>query len=310
MLVLGGWLGSGKTTLVNRLLAEAPGGERIVVFVNDIGEIDVDAGLIAARSGDTVELTNGCACCAIGDSLGAALRDQVLGPHPPDRIVIEASGVAEPDRVAAYGDRRRVRLDGIVVCVDATDVVRRSGNRLTGRLVRRQVAAADLLVLTKGDLLEDGGAAARAWCGGVSSAPVVVASDCGAWVALLFGGLGELGGLGGLGGLETAGVAPDEPIDFPVETALWEPSHAVTAEAVAAALAEVVASEPALLRAKGVFSDGVVQMAAGRIDIDPVPDGFESTTTANCLVLIAAPGWDRDRALARLAVLDRRVASS
>ena len=84
----------------------------------------------------------------------------------------------------------------------------------------------------------------------------------------------------------------------------------MTAEAVDATLAEVVASEPALLRAKGVFSDGVVQMAAGRIDIDPVPDGFESTTTANCLVLIAAPGWDRDRALARLAVLDRRVASS
>ena len=115
MLVLGGWLGSGKTTLVNRLLAEAPGDERIVVLVNDIGEVDVDAALIASRTGDTVELTNGCACCTIGGSLGLALRDQVLGPNPPDRLVVEASGVAEPDRVAAYGDRRRIRPDGVVV---------------------------------------------------------------------------------------------------------------------------------------------------------------------------------------------------
>ncbi|HBM56866.1 MAG TPA: cobalamin biosynthesis protein P47K, partial [Acidimicrobiaceae bacterium] len=103
MVVLGGWLGAGKTTLLNRLLRAASDGERIAVVVNDVGEVCLDAELVAARDGDTVELTNGCVCCSIGDSLGVTLRDLVLSDRPPDRLVIEASGVAEPDRVAAYG---------------------------------------------------------------------------------------------------------------------------------------------------------------------------------------------------------------
>ena len=114
MVVLGGWLGAGKTTLVNRLLRAAHD-ERIAVVVNDIGEVNLDAELIAARDGDTVELTNGCVCCSMGESLALTLRDLVLSERPPDRLVVEASGVAEPDRVAVYGDRRRIRPDGVVV---------------------------------------------------------------------------------------------------------------------------------------------------------------------------------------------------
>ncbi len=113
MVVLGGWLGAGKTTLVNRLLRAAHD-ERIAVVVNDIGEVNLDAELIAARDGDTVELTNGCVCCSMGESLALTLRDLVLSERPPDRLVVEASGVAEPDRVAVYGDRRRIRPDGVV----------------------------------------------------------------------------------------------------------------------------------------------------------------------------------------------------
>jgi len=127
MVVLGGWLGSGKTTLLNRLL-RASGGERFAVVVNDVGAVNLDAELVAARDGATVELTNGCVCCSIGDSLALTLRDLVLSDRPPDRLVIEASGVAEPDRVAAYGDRRRIRLDGVVVAVDGTRAG--SGSRL------------------------------------------------------------------------------------------------------------------------------------------------------------------------------------
>ena len=127
MVVLGGWLGSGKTTLLNRLL-RASGGERFAVVVNDVGAVNLDAELVAARDGATVELTNGCVCCSIGDSLALTLRDLVLSDRPPDRLVIEASGVAEPDRFAAYGDRRRIRLDGVVVAVDGTRAG--SGSRL------------------------------------------------------------------------------------------------------------------------------------------------------------------------------------
>ena len=62
MVVIGGWLGAGKTTLVNRLLGQAQG-ERIAVVVNDIGKVVVDADLVEAGDGDTVELANGCVCC-------------------------------------------------------------------------------------------------------------------------------------------------------------------------------------------------------------------------------------------------------
>ena len=140
MVVLGGWLGAGKTTLLNRLLRAADAGERIAVLVNDVGEVNLDVDLVASRDGDTVELTNGCVCCTIGDSLSSTLRDLVLGDRPPDRVVVEASGIAEPDRVAAYGDRRRIRPDGIVVAVDATDVVARAADRYAER--RRSLTTA------------------------------------------------------------------------------------------------------------------------------------------------------------------------
>ncbi len=99
MVVIGGWLGAGKTTLLNRLLRAADAGERIAVLVNDVGEVNLDVDLVASRDGDTVELTNGCVCCTIGDSLSATLRDLVLGDRPPDRVVVEASGIAEPDGI-------------------------------------------------------------------------------------------------------------------------------------------------------------------------------------------------------------------
>ena len=66
--VIGGFLGAGKTTLVNRWLREAEG-QRIAVLVNDFGALNIDAALIAGASGDTIALTNGCVCCQIGDDL-------------------------------------------------------------------------------------------------------------------------------------------------------------------------------------------------------------------------------------------------
>ena len=90
------------------------------------------------------------------------LRDQITDDSAAkrrlDRLVVEASGVAEPDRVAAYGDRRRIRPDGIVVAVAATDVVARAADPVYGPLVVRQVRAADLIMLT-----------AENWVGGVGT---------------------------------------------------------------------------------------------------------------------------------------------
>ncbi len=158
-LVLAGWLGSGKTTLLNELLADAIGsgggsGERVAVIVNDIGDINVDAALIAKADGERIELTDGCICCSIGSSLALTLRDLIMVDDPPDLIVIEASGVAEPAKVAAYGDRRKMREPAIVVTVDAADVLERSVDERFGAMVRAQVAQADALVVTKRDLID------------------------------------------------------------------------------------------------------------------------------------------------------------
>jgi Ni2+-binding GTPase involved in maturation of urease and hydrogenase len=275
MVVLGGWLGSGKTTLLNRLL-RASGGERIAVVVNDIGVVNLDAELVAAREGDTVELTNGCVCCSIGDSLALTLRDLVLSDRPPDRLVIEASGVAEPDRVAAYGDRRRIRLDGVVVAVDATDVVARASDATYGPLVRRQAEAAELLVLTKTDVAADGGAAARAWCAEVApGTPVVEARDDDTWVPLV------------LGGLDSTEPTPAGALDVPVVATAWRAVGPVDVDLLAALLAD---NAHLLLRAKAVVADVqggyfAVHLAGGRVTAQTV-----TGPASGRLVVIAAPG--------------------
>ena len=99
--VIGGYLGVGKTTLLNQLL-ETWQGAPLAVLVNDFGEINIDGALIASQGADTVTLTNGCVCCSLSDDLGAALEAQVKAPSPPARILIEASGVADPANVAVY----------------------------------------------------------------------------------------------------------------------------------------------------------------------------------------------------------------
>lgn len=149
--VISGFLGAGKTTLLNRILTE-PDGVRYAVLVNDFGDLNIDADLVASHSGETIALANGCVCCSIGDSLVDALIDLMARPTPPEHILIEASGVADPRRIAdiAVIDPDLLR-DGIVVLVDAADVRRLADDRHVGETVLRQLAAADLLVVNKTD---------------------------------------------------------------------------------------------------------------------------------------------------------------
>jgi G3E family GTPase len=150
--VIGGYLGAGKTTLLNRLLAD-PQGLRLAVIVNDFGSVNIDAALIANRQGDTISLTNGCVCCSIGDNLALALHDFAERPDGPQHIVIEASGVADPARIAGYtASHPRLVLDGVVTVADAETVRRRADDKYVGDLVRSQLAAADLVLLSKTDL--------------------------------------------------------------------------------------------------------------------------------------------------------------
>src|SRR5690606_15450359 len=152
LIVLGGFLGAGKTTLLNHMLSEA-GGRRIAVMVNDFGPINVDAALIAEHDGETISLTNGCICCSIGSGLDAALM-QVLERQPaPELIVIEASGVSDPGRIAQVGmSDPMLQLEAIVVMVDADQATEQLDDPLLADTIARQIDAAGLLVLNKTDL--------------------------------------------------------------------------------------------------------------------------------------------------------------
>lgn len=170
--LVGGYLGAGKTTIVNHLLRHA-GGRRLVVLVNDVGAVNVDAALIADHDGETLTLTNGCVCCAIADDFAQVL-ERVRGlAVAPDHVVMELSGVGEPARLAPWANTAGFRLDGIVVAADAEQVVTLAGRRYIGDTIREQLRAADVVLLTKLDLADDGGALARRFIGEHSTAPVV-----------------------------------------------------------------------------------------------------------------------------------------
>lgn len=149
--VIGGFLGAGKTTLLNRILGDASG-LRIAVLINDFGSINIDAALVRGADADTISLANGCVCCQIGDDLTDALL-RVTSRHPrPDWIVIEASGVSDPWRIAQVGlVDPLLTLDGVVVLVDATCVQAQAADSRLTDAIERQLRAADLLVLNKTD---------------------------------------------------------------------------------------------------------------------------------------------------------------
>ncbi len=156
--IVTGFLGSGKTTLLQRLLA-SPELAGTAVLVNELGEVALDHLLLRRVDETTVVLPSGCVCCAIRDDLGAAIRDlyskREQGTVPSfDRLAIETTGLADPAPIiftlmAEPVLRHHFRLGNIVTTVDAVN----GGLHLAQHPESvKQVAVADLLVLTKTDL--------------------------------------------------------------------------------------------------------------------------------------------------------------
>lgn len=148
--VVTGFLGAGKTTLVNRWLARIPRGD-VAVIVNEHGEIGIDGAMLAARVRTLVEITGGCVCCSTQAELVRALEKLAGAPSPPKRILVETSGAASPAGVlraiAAGTPTGSHMLDGVVTVVDATRV-----DTLTDHdLAIEQVGYADVIVLSRAD---------------------------------------------------------------------------------------------------------------------------------------------------------------
>ena len=151
MTLIGGYLGAGKTTILNDLLRRTD--RPIAVLVNDVGEINIDARLLKRRSADTMELTDGCVCCSFSEGLGAALGELRARPVPPDHVVIELSGVADPTQVLPWANSDGFRLEGVIVLADSTGFVDQMADERTRPLIERQLDAADLVVVSKAELV-------------------------------------------------------------------------------------------------------------------------------------------------------------
>ncbi len=149
--VLGGYLGSGKTTLLNHILRNN-NGVRFALLINDFGDINIDAQLIESQDENQINLANGCVCCTLTDNFYDALEALETLDPPPQHIIVEASGVANVENLSQYGHGQHLQLAGIVVVADAETVQEKANDKYVAQTVRRQLSAADLIVLNKTDL--------------------------------------------------------------------------------------------------------------------------------------------------------------
>ena len=173
VVLIAGYLGAGKTSLVNHLLREA-GGRRLAVLVNDFGDTPIDADLITAHQPDAADgvltLAGGCLCCSFGDDLVGTLGRVAERHPPPELVLIELSGVAEPAPVRrTLTLQPRVRTAATWVVVDQARIRRLAADLYLGDVVQAQLQAADWLLLNKADLADDATRAALpAWLAGQS----------------------------------------------------------------------------------------------------------------------------------------------
>lgn len=152
--IVTGFLGAGKSTLVQSWLAELPRNETAVI-VNERGEVGIDGELLAARVAQLREITGGCVCCKTQAELSSALAELSALTPRPTRILVETSGAASPvgviQAVAAPWARERLVLDGVVTVLD----VKRAQQALEFDVAVEQLGFADVLVLSHIDEASD-----------------------------------------------------------------------------------------------------------------------------------------------------------
>lgn len=287
VLLVVGFLGAGKTTVVNYLLAHAHG-RRIAAVVNDFGAINIDAELISGAADGVVSLANGCICCSLEGDLLRTLVVLLRRDPRPDVIVIETSGVADPaDVVRNLMDPlifREAPLETVLCVVDATMQVA----MLDDALLRSQIRAADVVALSKVDLADAAGAtqlrdAIRAMrptavlvdaLQGEVPAPLLFAPDVDRVTA-------------------PREPAPKRPVAERFEAMSWTTDRPVSLPRLQAAIGRLA---PKLARAKGLFETVeqpgrvmVFQLAGGRATLAAGGTRAEATPRAR-IVFVAEIG--------------------
>lgn len=152
IILIGGYLGSGKTTYLNRLLSEA-NGQKLAILVNDFGAINIDASLVEGSVDDVVALQNGCICCSMAMGMQSAILKVLKRDQKPEAIVIEASGVANPGEVTKVLSDETMRpfasLELIISMLDCKNISAYKPTEI--RLIREQLRYSGMVMLTKLD---------------------------------------------------------------------------------------------------------------------------------------------------------------
>ncbi|MGB1034275.1 MAG: CobW family GTP-binding protein [Paracoccaceae bacterium] len=274
---IGGYLGAGKTTLVNHLLRHA-NGQRLAVLVNEFGALPIDEDLIEAQDDTLISIAGGCVCCSYGNDLIEAMIALSHMNPMPDHILIEASGVALPGAIAAtVGVLDGFQVDGIVVMTDAETIQAQAQNPYIGDTITRQLAEANLVLLNKADLVsKDKIRTIEAWLGTVAPQAAIVRACHGAVPhAVVLQGFGP-----DLAALDSSGHTDIGAFS----SAVLHVPGVVDADTVARTLADPAHG---LVRAKGFVptSAGLraIQVVGRRWAVSDAPAG-----AASGLVVIAA----------------------
>ena len=250
--------------MVNRMLAAAT--ERIAVIVNDVGEINIDAALLSSGEADDdddiVELTNGCICCKVGDDLYATLADLARRDPAPERVIVEASGVAEPRQAAGFLGHPRFTVDAVISLAAAGGFEHRSSGPPYGSLMRAQLAGADLVVGVEQVEFRDDDerTAAIEELRQFTKAQVIASNEDPEWVNAVM-----------LGAHSNPDHRRADGSSVPVATATWSPTGVSDAIGIKSAL-----RSSGLLRAKGSLTTDqgniIVHLAGQRVTTSPLAE--------------------------------------
>ena len=178
--IVGGYLGAGKTTLINHLLRTAAG-LRLAVLVNEFGALAIDEDLIEVAEESLISIAGGCICCSFGDDLiGALMQLKALRPasgsHPGRGLGRGDSGLDRGQYLSGSG----FRPNGVVVLADAESVRTTAGDKYLGDTILRQLQDADLVVMTKTDLVGAADCEALAvWLGAAAKGAEIIPAQHG-----------------------------------------------------------------------------------------------------------------------------------
>ena len=152
--LISGYLGTGKTTLINNLLRTTK--KKIALLVNDFGDVNIDESLIEARTESVLNIAGGCVCCSYGNELIETLESMNSNEILPDHIVLEASGIALPSKIIqTISLMDFLSFHGTVLLTDASRLTSQLNDVYISDTISLQIEQHDLLVLNKTDLLSE-----------------------------------------------------------------------------------------------------------------------------------------------------------